>query len=303
MQYKLDEPTEQIIANLANLLGIINANQYTNSSVGKSSNNDMTTSSIKRQKTSFNRKDKEMEDSWLQPAFKTTKIEKKEGTMNEIRTCLNKMSQKNYETNKTLLQELIRTSDPVHLPAIANNIFDIASTNKFYSEIYANLYKELLQEFPIFGEILQTFILAFTETMRDIHYVDPASNYDDFCAYNKKNDARKATGVFITNLCKKGVLPIQTLSDIILQIQTIMNEYMMSADRTNEVEEITENLFLLVCMHAELKTATPEQWLIVLANIERISQCKARDHPSLTSRAVFKHLDMLDSFAKKTNKI
>jgi hypothetical protein len=238
MQYKLDESTDQIIANLANLLGIVNANQ--NSSVGKSSNNDP--NPIKRQKTSFNRKDKEMEDSWLQPGFKTTKIEKKEGTMNEIRTCLNKMSQKNYETNKTMLQELIRNSDPVHLPAIANNIFDIASTNKFYSEIYANLYKELLQEFPIFGEILQTFILAFTETMRDIHYVDPASNYDDFCAYNKKNDARKATGVFITNLCKKDVLPIQTLSDIILQIQAIMNEYMVDADRTNEVEEIKQKI-------------------------------------------------------------
>lgn len=298
LQYTLDKSTEEIIENLANLLGIVNTNVITKPSV----NNDIVNSHPKRSKSSFYRKDKEMEDSWLQPAFKPTKIEKKEGTMNEIRSCLNKLSQKNYDTNKTQLLELIRHSDSVNLPAIANNIFDIASTNKFYSEIYANLYKELLAEFEIFGEILKTFILAFTETMRDIHYVDPKINYDEFCAYNKKNDARKATCVFITNLCKKGVLPIQTLSDIILQIQTIMNNYMENADRSNEVEEITENLFLLTTMNAELKLATPEQWEIVLANITRISQCKAKDHVSLTSRTIFKHLDMLDSFEEEGKK-
>jgi len=317
IQYKLDTDTENIITYLANLLGVVNyitptssfqqTNQYSASKPLQGHSHHLS----KRSKpssssanSSFTRKDKEIEDSWLQPAFKTTKIEKKEGSINEIRTCLNKLSQKNYETNKIQLLELIRNSDQAHLPTIANTIFDTASTNKFYSEIYAQLYKELLAEFHIFTDILQTFIQTFTETMRDIVYVDANTNYDDFCAYNKKNDARKATSVFITNLSKKGVLPIQTLATIIFQIQAIMHEYIQHNNtdikKTNEVEEITENIYLLItATHTELKSHVPEQWNILLANIQRISQCKAKENPSLTSRAIFKHLDMLDVFHGK----
>ena len=305
IQYRLDSETENVITYLANLLGV---NNYTNisssvstTSVSKSQQNHYSSKRTKSSSASFNR-NKEMEDSWLQPVFKTTKIEKKEGSINEIRTCLNKLSQKNYETNKIQLLKLIRDSDPAHLPSIAHNIFETASTNKFYSEIYASLYKELLEEFHIFTDIIQTFVQTFTETMRDIVYVDANINYDDFCAYNKKNDSRKATSVFITNLSKKGVLPIQTLATIILQIQDIMHDYIQNSDskKTNEVEEITENIYLLLTeTYKELKINAPEQWDNLLANVQRISQCKAKEHPGLTSRTIFKHLDMLDVFEGK----
>jgi hypothetical protein len=297
MVYKLNDETCQIIANLSQILGVSNIGNVTNITTI----NTKYDYSNKKQRTKPNTmgSKKEMEDSWLQPVFKTTVIEKKQGSMPEIRACLNKLSDKNYETNKPILLELIRKEDPSQLETIANNIFDIASTNKFFSEIYSKLYKELLKEFDIFDNILQNFVANFCDTMCNIVYVDPNKNYDDFCAYNKKNDARKATSTFITNLVKKDVLPVQILADIIIKIQNIMNEYMESADRTNEVEEITENLFLLITPNmGQLKAATEDQWNILLANILRISQCKAKDHASLTSRTIFKHLDMLDSLKK-----
>jgi hypothetical protein len=306
LSYKLDTSTEKIISDLADILGILNETtkilpKDTNSSVRKTNKYSSSSSSSSSSSNKNFKKDKEMEYSWLQPAFKATVIEKKEGSMPEIRTCLNKLSEKNYETNKTILLELIRKEDISQLPIIANNIFDIASTNKFFSEIYAKLYKELLTEFNVFTDILQTFLMTFCDTMRNIVYVDPTKNYDDFCAYNKKNDARKATSMFITNLVKKEVLSVQTLADIIIQIQTIMNEYMESANRTNEVEEITENLFLLIVPNILLlKGYALDKWNNVLANIQRISECKAKDHASLTSRAIFKHLDILDSYKKIT---
>ena len=303
MTYKLQDETVQIIENLAKLLGVstMSYDSSTTSAAAALSSSSSKKPRHHKSMSSLSSK-KEMEDSWLQPAFKATVIGKKDGSMPEIRACLNKLSEKNYETNKPILLELIRKEDPSQLEVIANNIFDIASTNKFFSEIYSKLYKELLKEFDIFGDILQQFVTKFTDTMCNIVYVDPDKNYDDFCAYNKKNDARKATSMFITNLVKKDVLSVQILADIIIRIQTIMNEYMESANRTNEVEEITENLFLLITPNcAQLHGETADQWTNVLANIQRISQCKAKDHASLTSRAIFKHLDMLDSVKKMKN--
>lgn len=285
VNYTLDISTEQIIANLASILGIANTDslpttqKYTNSNKSRGFK-------------------KEIDESWLQPKFKTTVIEKKDGVMNSIRSCLNKLSEKNYDTNKIELLELIDNLESEQLTIVANNIFDIASTNKFYSKIYAKLYKELLNKFTIFDEILQNFISVFTETMKNIQYVEQNKNYDEFCEYNKKNDKRKATSVFIVNLVSNEVLSVSTLSDIVMKVQSVMSEYMNVSDKTNEVEEITENLFLLI--HSILKNTN--EWPTILENITHISKCKAKDYPSLTSRCIFKHLDILDIIEKPATK-
>lgn len=281
VNYTLDITTEKTIMSLASILGIQNTDsmpthKYTNSS---------------NKSRGFK---KEIDESWLQPAFKTTVIEKKDGVMNSIRSCLNKLSEKNYEANKIELLELINNLESENLTIVANNIFDIASTNKFYSKIYANLYKELLNKFTIFDEILKNFVSVFTETIKNIQYVEQNKNYDEFCEYNKKNDKRKATSVFIVNLVTNEVLSVNTLSEIVIKLQSVMKEYMNVPYKTNEVEEITENLFLLV--HSILKNTN--EWPTILENITHISKCKAKDYPSLTSRCIFKHSDILDIIIK-----
>lgn len=292
--YNLEKSTEETIKNLISLLGFTQSETHT---VIKNNTN----------KYNNQKRNKNIEESWLQPEFKTTVIEKKEGTINDIRACLNKLSENNYEDNKSKILKLIHDTNSENLSIIANQIFDIASTNKFYSEIYAKLYKELLNEFSIFEEILQKFVSEFTETMRNIIHVEQNQNYDnydDFCAYNKKNDIRKATSIFIVNLVKINVLSVGILSDIITKVQIILNEFMNSTNRTNEVQEITENLYLLVncTLNKETKKYNilkdTAEWPNILENITRISKCKANDYPSLTTRCIFKHLDILDIIQK-----
>ena len=259
---------------------------------------------------------KSSDESWIiSRDFKTTTIiEKKEGPdkiMNDIRAALNKISNKNYDTNKDIivnnLNELIsqlqieketnnddKTIDATQeLSKIANNIFDIASTNKFFSEIYAKLYKDISTQFPeVFNSILTTFLEGFTNTMRTIKYVDQRDNYDDFCKYNKGNDKRKATSIFITNLVKMDVIHADILMSIIKEIQNVLSDYMKQENRVNEVEEITENMFLLLTNDsAFLKTCIDSE---IIENVKLISCLKPKEKPSISSRAIFKCLDIVD---------
>lgn len=251
---------------------------------------------------------KTMDDSWISARdFKpTTVIEKKEGTdkiMNDIRISLNKISNKNYDTNRDVIFEKINElikyqteslNETNELDKIANNIFEIASTNKFFSEIYARLYKELTEKFPeVFSEILNTFIQGFTETMKTIRYVDQNVNYDDFCKYNKENDKRKATSVFITNLVKFNVLEKEILFCMIKEIQATLDGYMGEENRTNEVEEITENIFLLLTNHLDILRLMDVNNEII-EQIRKIGGMKQKEAPSISSRAIFKHMDILD---------
>lgn len=276
----------------------------------------------KPKKTYTNNINKSNESSWINTqSFKPTTIidkTKPEGgtdkIMNDIRCSLNKISNKNYDTNRDviirLLNELVEkkreqtTIDAdadadanTDLVKIGNNIFDIASTNKFFSEIYAKLYKDISKEFPeIFNSILSIFLEGFTNTMKTICYVDQKDNYDDFCKYNKDNDKRKATSMFITNLVKNDVIHTDVLKNIIVTIQQILDTYMNEENRVNEVEEIIENIYILLTNNVTFLKACEDTE--IMECIIRLSKSKPKELPSMSSRAIFKCLDIVDK-AKK----
>lgn len=274
-----------------------------------------------RKQSSVFSTDGRSEEAWeTLRSFKATVVEKKtdgiEKTINDIRICLNKISQKNYEAILGLILDLISETQKPNvdisedktfekltestsesMKKIANYIFEIASTNKFFSEIYASLYKELTTRYDIFQNILSDFVATFTDRIKDIQYVDQNADYDAFCANNKINDARKATGVFIVNLVKKEVLPKSDLLFLINSIIDIVLEYIETPDKVNQVEEITENIFLLFCESYSFMKDMSE-WENVLEKIKSISQMKAKEKTSLSSRAVFKYMDIMDKIKK-----
>ena len=249
--------------------------------------------------------------------FKTTKLETKEGVekqINEIRIMLNKISVKNYDTQKdeiiqkmTDFLELDDTQEECEENGtiygethrrIATVIFDIASTNKFFSELYAKLYKALIEKFDVFRDILDGFVIRYIESVHQIHSVDPNTDYDGFCNYTKTNDTRKATASFIVNLMKNNILSQDIVINIIMELQKILFRYIDEDNRTNEVDEITENVFLYVS-HGKTELRTHTIWLdIIIPSLTKLSQMKAKEHKSLSSRAVFKYMDILDNLKK-----
>ena len=285
-QYKLSTDVCSIITDLTSKFGLTNIN--TNMNISK--------------KEDRNRKTKpKTEETWehVKPFKATVIIENKDGaekTLNEIRIALNKISTKNYETNKNNIVGLMDSlvDDPSELEKIAHFIFDIASTNKFFSEIYAELYKCLIEKYVIFRNVLDSFLEKFNDSMRNIHYVDQTNDYDAFCKYNKTNDFRKATSVFIVNLVKKGVLEKEVLMKLIVEIQKDLLHFITIENKTNEVDEISENIYLLVSeSHSIMKTM--EEWNSnVIHKIEDLSKCKTKEHLSLSSRAIFKYMDIMD---------
>jgi hypothetical protein len=251
--------------------------------------------------------------------FKVTKIDKKEGiekSVNDIRICLNKISIKNYEVQRDTLLELIgktlqeidseesEEEDGTEIKSKENNIkkivtaiFDIACNNKMNSELYANLYKELIQKYVIFNDIIVEYIEHYKENVRDINYIDPNTDYDAFCNYNKSNDRRKSLSLFIINLMKKGIIEKKVVVDIIIYFQDIVFQYVDLPNKTNEIEEITENLFILVPGSKSVCNDQVE-WTMILDNINTISKLKSKDKQSLSTRAIFKYMDILDQLKK-----
>ena len=61
--------------------------------------------------------------------------------------------------------------DKKELEKVGESIFEIGSINKFWSELYANLYKDLIEKFPIMMEIYQNNFKTFMTLFDTIRFM------------------------------------------------------------------------------------------------------------------------------------
>lgn len=250
-------------------------------------------------------------------SFKTTKIDKKEGKdkiMSDIRACLNKMSAKNYDAQKTEIFALLKECEQVNnndnqvakntedLLNISQTIFDIASTNRFYAEIYAKFYKELIEYNVVFGDVLNNFLSTYTSSIKDMHYADPEVDYEAYCNYNKKNDTRKATAMFIIHLMKENIIPVLKVMSICVSFQELSTQMVDEENRTNEVDEIAEIIYLFMKEGIDVFSNCKAEWIwkfVITKHIHTYAKLKKNDKKSISSRAIFKYKDMVTLLEKE----
>jgi len=194
---------------------------------------------------------------------------------------------------------------PTEHNTIIQSIFDIASSNKFYSQLYAQLYHTILQQYD-FLHVSNTSILSdYIHNITNVDYADSDKDYDRYCAINKQNDKRKALTTFISHLTKLDVLNYnETLQIIEHMIQSIMAT-VDEENKTHIVDEITENLFIVLSILTDkTQKDNDTQWenqpqfieqfiKTQLDNIKQLASYKVKEHKSISSRAIFKLGDIV----------
>jgi hypothetical protein len=237
--------------------------------------------------------------------FKTTVMEKKKGvelSIDKIRKHLNKMTAKTYDTLQTQICseiDLIVATETnqeelvIELNKIGDAIFEIASGNRFYSNMYAALYNELMSKYEFMKKILSEKLNTDIHIFNDFAYCSPDKDYDQFCLNNKTNEKRRALGLFYVNLMLQKIIPNDKIIKMINELQTNLADYIKSENNANIVEELSELLFALIITGApELKPLKTE-WSQIIEQITLVSKMKAKSAPSISNKTIFKHMDML----------
>lgn len=247
--------------------------------------------------------DKEWE---MMRAFKATKIESKTGiekTVNDLRISLNKISTANYEKQRDAIMVLVNgyfdaesEKTDSNTRRISKAIFDIASTNKFYSEIYARLYKELASAHNVFGGLLEELIDGFIAMDTIPVYIDPDADYDGFCAYSKACDIRKSTSTFLVNCLKLELITPVRLSDVLSEFVRYVDEKRKEPGFAKCVEEVVENIYIVATLCSKELSLSGDKKLTesILPLIKRFVVEKNEGIPSMSNRAIFKLQDLLD---------
>lgn len=241
--------------------------------------------------------------------FQATKIEQKVGIdaqIDIIRLHINKMSDKNYidmrnkivEVIEKIIKENSENNDEIN--RVSSIIFDIASTNRFYSKNYADLYSDLINNYESMKKVFEDNFNQFINLFNNIEYVEPNENYDKFCKINKDNEKRKALSSFFINLMKNNIISREKIIKIIENLLNQLIGYINENDKKNEVDEITENISILYCNDLFNKDNKEEEFNINIGGlnisdtINKLAHSKTKDYKSLTNKSIFKYMDMID---------
>lgn len=242
----------------------------------------------------------------LGSSFQATRIEEKVGINSQIdtiRSYLNRLTDKNYidildkivGVIESLIAENVETEK---MMIVSSTIFEIASNNRFYSKIYADLYSELCLKFAILRTTIEFNLDKFNELFSCIEYVDANVDYDKFCENNKKNEKRRSLSAFYNNLMINGIIPQKIIINITIMLLTQIYTFISIDDKKNEVDELTENVFILYkkeLYENEMEEDYPKiEGHTVEEIINIITNSKVKDFKSLTNKSLFKFMDMVE---------
>jgi hypothetical protein len=256
--------------------------------------------------------------------FQKTELRRVEGIekrIDTIRSLLNKLTEATYNVVKNEIfdevKEIIENNnvnendstadeegsvvktgsvvDEENITKIANSIFNTASSNIFYSSLYSKLFNELMSYHEVFKSVFEKSFSEFVGLFKKIDYVDPSVDYNKFCDNTKTNDKRRAMSTFIVNLMKEGVLHPDKVVEIIIELQEMISSYIKVANKTNELEELNENIFILVTNGKDF-LSSHEEWERITSKIKFLSvlKVKMKDYPSVNNKLIFKNMDILE---------
>lgn len=253
---------------------------------------------------------------WSQPSnFKATTMEKKEGIdvkYNDLRSTLNKITLKNQDSLLPKIIEIVHfimndecesdeddesSDEQDGYTRIMQVLLDIVQKMNGGHEIYGIVLKEMIQCYPSFITQMSDFICTYKKSYDAIVDIDANQDYDGYCDLVKCNDYRRSTSKFIVHLTEYNLIGTDELVFIIEQLfDTVMTSIDMEY-KTVLIEEVTENLFIFM-IHAHFLLKSHDKWDVLIEKLNECSKLKAREHKSISSRIVFKYMDIQDALKK-----
>jgi hypothetical protein len=250
------------------------------------------------------------DEEWKATPFKSTKIEQKvgiDGNIDKIRLYLNKISEKTFlQMRENILAELMviyenELSDEDN-NKVCNTLYDFSSSNKFYSTIFVDLYSELITIYRLIRSHFEMKISIenMIQIYDDIKYFDPNENYDLYCDNTKANEKRRSVTQFYVNLSKNGLVSKEKIAKVLSELLKKVLQKIEEPNNKNEVDELIENIAILYNRDILDDINEDDDELMIEDEnitdiIEKLANSKTKDYKSLTSKSIFKLMDLIDA--------
>ena len=242
------------------------------------------------------------DDDWdLLNSFEVTKIDQKEGFENivvSIRSQLNMLTQTTFIEKFNSIVEIIDKLNEEEIIKISHVIFDIVYSNKFYSEIYAKLFSQLIFKYSIFMNTLNEKLEKYLDNFMVNENID-LNDYDVLCKINKENEKIESLSLFIVQLVKHNILRNEYISLIIKELFHILFINIHDEEQKLLIDKVILNICILydkVFLKNEYYKMNDKDITFQDIILNIINNVNKKKYKGLTnkSKSLFKLMDLLN---------
>jgi hypothetical protein len=253
------------------------------------------------------------EDKWRsnKTTFQPTKILRNKGggngTIDETRMLLNKLTEKTYKKISDQIVDIVDTIESRDLKIeIMEQIVNVACANSINCESYAKLLHETRSLLGVTeGECIKNMITKYSNSFEELIGVtsSPDEDYDKFCEMNVINNKRKGKTQFLCHLTENNLVSESEIIKIIDDMIGLLKDHLHNNDALMCNEEITDNIFI-ISKYAFNKNPETTQISSIIKRIssEDFSGFTKTKHEGITQKAKFKVMDIMDMIKKHKNK-
>ena len=232
--------------------------------------------------------------------FQSTEFKQVKGVdkiINNIKLEINKITKTTYNNQINIIykqleeleqSDIITYDEKKHVGEI---IFDVASCNMFYSELYADLVNKLSLKFEWLLEIFHSSLKHYTHKFMKFETNISHENYEKFCQVNKDNEARKALIKFYINLMYTKIINIKEIISILENMKLLLNDYLQDKNYTNAVEQLAENICIII---ENLYNEHNDKLNDIISYFKNLSIINKKIYPGLSNKTIFRFMDTLD---------
>ena len=247
--------------------------------------------------------------------------EDKRTSLDKIKLYLNQLSNTNYVDLRVKIMDELHSVEAVENEQneneqneneqniknkISETIFNLSSSNMFYSAIFAELYSDLIYEFdwlePYYKQVFTSLHDYYVKDMKNYNQTGVSDSYDTMCDLKKLKDKRKAFTMFLWQLCickgiNNGLIDLPTVTDLLYYLLQWVHEIILNNEdisRKYMVEELVEDIFILYTEIHKHGTFL-EKWDIDIAPLViQMASYKTKDYVNLSNKVLFKFKDLKD---------
>jgi hypothetical protein len=220
--------------------------------------------------------------------------------LDTIKLNLNKLTDKNYLDISIKIENMIEEwlhaeASSGEIEQMGELIFTIASNNRMFSKVYADLYCYLSNKIQIIADTFYPNFIKYCELFDNISEVLNQEDYDEFCKMNILNEKRRSVSLFMVNLTKNNMVKSDELFKIITNLITRLNEMIMMPDKVSITQELIDNIIIL---YDDGVIYTDNEYFslennIIMDTIRKIATSNKTNILGINSKTKFKCMDYL----------
>jgi len=211
---------------------------------------------------------------------------------------LNKFSPANYNEIKAFLEQILDSGETSFVKDFMSLVFKKAAAEEIFCPHYARLIAELAKSYESLKTEMAVLHEAFLEIFEEVEESE-CKDYDAFVERNKQKQYRLGYSQFIAELAHREILDsdtiIHTLATLLEQIRIhgkkngsnkIIEEFCDCILRMSKVFKGCKGSYII-----ELKQKVVDA---TLANITEVTSFSANEYPSISKKAKFSLMDVID---------